>query len=90
MKIDLDEITCPVCGISHDDHVERLTLRELVFDEGICNECDNWAEQVHDDILNGGLYPDDAIPLDVACVQTAEERFISDYIGESIEDLSRF
>lgn len=51
MRIYLDEITCPVCGVEHSDHQERLTLRELVFDKGICDACDNWYERVHEDTL---------------------------------------
>ena len=55
MRIHLDEIMCPVCGISHDDHVDREACREAVFDNLVCNDCDDWLDLVHDQQLQARI-----------------------------------
>ena len=46
MRIHLDEITCPICGITHDHHIDREHCPWLVWDRDICAECEEWADSV--------------------------------------------
>lgn len=51
IRIHLGEQTCPVCGISHDHHIERALVATkyylwLVWDRNLCTKCEEWADSV--------------------------------------------
>ena len=45
MTIYLDEMTCPVCGIVHTDHIINGApeYHDVIWEESICDACDSWA-----------------------------------------------
>jgi hypothetical protein len=41
----LDELTCPVCGVEHFDHIidSEAEFYDVLWEESICDACDLWA-----------------------------------------------
>ena len=56
MRIHLDELTCPVCGIVHSDHIINgpAAFYDVIWEETICDACDSWAWLIEAEIADLG------------------------------------
>lgn len=60
MRIHLDELTCPVCGRQHSDHIINgaPSYHDALWENEICDACDSWAWLIEAD-LDPGPYATD-------------------------------
>jgi hypothetical protein len=59
----LDELTCPVCGVEHSDHLidGEAGYHDVLWENDICDACDSWAWLIESDpVVN-------TVRLDNAC-----------------------